>query len=41
MLGVEAIVTFSITGQGVQRKLTIRSVSVETGEVFYSDSTEI
>jgi hypothetical protein len=41
MLGVETIVTFSITGQGAQRKLTIRSVSVETGKVLYSDSTEI
>jgi PBP1b-binding outer membrane lipoprotein LpoB len=41
MLGVETIVTFSIAGQDVQRKLTIRSVSVKTGEVFYSNSTEI
>ncbi|MDR1277997.1 MAG: CsgG/HfaB family protein [Treponema sp.] len=41
MLGVETIVTFSITGSGGQRKLTIRSVSVETGKVLYSDSTEI
>jgi TolB-like protein len=41
MLGVDTIVTFSITGQGSQRKLTVRSVSVETGKVLYSDSTEI
>jgi hypothetical protein len=41
MLGVETIVTFSITGSGSQRKLTIRSMSVETGKVLYSDSTEI
>jgi predicted nucleic-acid-binding protein len=41
MLGVETIVTFSITGSGSQRKLTIRSISVETGKVFYGDSTEI
>ncbi|MDR0375910.1 MAG: CsgG/HfaB family protein [Treponema sp.] len=41
MLGVETIVTFSITGQGGQRKLTIRSVSVETGKVLYGESTEI
>jgi hypothetical protein len=41
MLGVETIVTVSITGSGSQRKLTIRSMSVETGRVFYSDSTEI
>jgi hypothetical protein len=41
MLGVETIVTVSITGQGSLRKLTIRSISVETGKVFYSDSTEI
>ncbi|MDR1099626.1 MAG: CsgG/HfaB family protein [Treponema sp.] len=41
MLGVETIVTFSITGSGSQRKLTVRSVSVETGTVLYSDSTEI
>jgi ribosomal protein L28 len=41
MLGVDTIVTFSITGQGSQRKLTVRSVSVETGRVVYSDSTEI
>ncbi|MDR1257214.1 MAG: CsgG/HfaB family protein, partial [Spirochaetaceae bacterium] len=41
MLGVETIVTFSITGQGSQRKLAIRSVSVETGRLLYSDSTDI
>jgi hypothetical protein len=41
MLGAEIIVTFSITGSGSQRKLTIRSMSVETGKVLYSDSTEI
>jgi hypothetical protein len=41
MLGVETIVTFSITGSGSQRKLTVRSMSVETGRVLYSDSTEI
>jgi hypothetical protein len=41
MLGVETIVTVSITGSGSQRKLTIRSLSVETGRVLYSDSTEI
>jgi hypothetical protein len=41
MLGVETIVTLSITGSGSQRKLTIRSMSVETGKVLYSDSTEI
>jgi hypothetical protein len=41
MLGAETIVTVSITGQGSQRKLTVRSMSVETGKVFYSDSTEI
>jgi curli biogenesis system outer membrane secretion channel CsgG len=41
MLGVETIVTFSITGSGGQRKLTIRSLSVETGKVLSSDSTEI
>jgi hypothetical protein len=41
MLGVETIVTISITGQGSQRKLTIRSMSVETGKVLYGDSTEI
>jgi hypothetical protein len=41
MLGVETIVTVSITGSGSQRKLTTRSISVETGRVLYSDSTEI
>jgi hypothetical protein len=41
MLGVEIIVTVSITGSGSQRKLTVRSMSVETGKVLYSDSTEI
>jgi hypothetical protein len=41
MLGVETIVTVSITGSGSQRKLTVRSMSVETGRVLYSDSTEI
>jgi hypothetical protein len=41
MLGVETIVTVSITGSGSQRKLTTRSISVETGKVLYSDSTEI
>jgi hypothetical protein len=41
MLGVETIVTFSITGTASQRKLTTRSVSVETGKVIYSDSTDI
>ena len=41
MLGAEIIVTFSITGSGSQRKLTVRSLSVETGKVLYSDSTEI
>jgi hypothetical protein len=41
MLGVEIIVTFSITGSGYQRKLTIKSLSVETGEVLYSESTDI
>jgi hypothetical protein len=41
MLGVETIVTVSITGSGSQRKLTVRSISVETGRVLYSDSTEI
>jgi TolB-like protein len=41
MLGVETIVTFSITGSGHQRKLTVRSVGVETGEVLYNESTEI
>jgi hypothetical protein len=41
MLGVETIVTVSITGSGGQRKLTTRSISVETGKVLYSDSTEI
>jgi hypothetical protein len=41
MLGVETIVTLSITGSGSRRKLTIRSMSVETGKVLYSDSTEI
>jgi curli biogenesis system outer membrane secretion channel CsgG len=41
MLGAETIVTFSITGSGSQRKLTIRSMSVETGKVLYGDSTEI
>jgi curli biogenesis system outer membrane secretion channel CsgG len=41
MLGVETIVTVSITGSGAQRKLTVRSMSVETGTVLYSDSAEI
>jgi curli biogenesis system outer membrane secretion channel CsgG len=41
MLGVEIIVTVSITGSGSQRKLTVRSMSVETGMVLYSESTEI
>ncbi|MDR2661701.1 MAG: CsgG/HfaB family protein [Treponema sp.] len=41
MLGAEIIVTISITGSGSQRKLTVRSLSVETGRVLYSDSTEI
>ncbi|MDR2746996.1 MAG: CsgG/HfaB family protein [Treponema sp.] len=41
MLGVETIVTFSIIGSGSQRKLTIRSMSIETGKVLYSDSTDI
>jgi hypothetical protein len=41
MLGAEIIVTVSITGSGSQRKLTVRSMSVETGKVLYSDSTEI
>ncbi|MDR2792297.1 MAG: CsgG/HfaB family protein [Treponema sp.] len=41
MLGVETIVTFSITGSGYQRKLTVRCVSVKTGEVLYNESVEI
>jgi TolB-like protein len=41
MLGVDTIVTCAITGSGSQRKLTIRSISVETGKVLYSDSTDI
>jgi hypothetical protein len=41
MLGVETIVTFSITGSQNQRKLTVKSLSVETGEITYSDSLEI
>jgi hypothetical protein len=41
MLGAEIIVTVSITGSGSQRKLTVRSMSVETGTVLYSDSVEI
>ena len=41
MLGVETIVTFSITGSGHQHKLTVRSVSVETGKVIYNESTEL
>jgi hypothetical protein len=41
MLGVETIVTFSITGSASQRKLTVRCLSVETGSVIYSDSTDI
>jgi hypothetical protein len=40
MLGVETIVTFSITGSRDQRKLTVRAVSVETGQVLYNDSIE-
>jgi hypothetical protein len=41
MLGVDTIVTFSITGTANLRKLTTQSVSVETGKVVYSDSTDI
>jgi hypothetical protein len=41
MLGVETIVTCAITGSANLRKLTTRSVSVETGKVVYSDSTDI
>ncbi|MDR2446455.1 MAG: hypothetical protein LBD58_04055 [Treponema sp.] len=41
MLGVETIITFSITGSGSQRKLAINSVSVETGAVLYNALTEI
>ncbi|MDR0557444.1 MAG: CsgG/HfaB family protein [Treponema sp.] len=41
MLGVETIVTFSITGSGSQRKLAIKSVSVETGKILYNALTEI
>jgi curli biogenesis system outer membrane secretion channel CsgG len=41
ILGVETIVTLSITGSGHQRKLTVRSVGVETGKVLYNESTEI
>jgi hypothetical protein len=41
MLGVETIVTFSISGSGHQRKLTVKAVSIETGKVTYNDSTEI
>ncbi|MDR0556468.1 MAG: CsgG/HfaB family protein [Treponema sp.] len=41
MLGVESIVTFSIAGSGGQRKLAIKAVSVETGEVLYNALTEI
>jgi hypothetical protein len=41
MLGVEIIVTFSITGSGHLRKLTVKSVSVETGQILYSESTDM
>lgn len=41
MLGVDTIVTFSITGTGHQRKLTVKSLRVETGQVLYNESTEI
>jgi hypothetical protein len=41
MLGVETIITFSIAGSGSQRKLAIKSVSVETGAVLYNALTEI
>jgi hypothetical protein len=41
MLGVETIVTFSISGSGSQRKLAIKTVSVETGAVLDNTLTEI
>ncbi|MDR2518094.1 MAG: hypothetical protein LBD13_01585 [Spirochaetaceae bacterium] len=41
MLGVETIVTFSVSGSGHQRKLTVKAVSVETGKVGYNESTEL
>jgi hypothetical protein len=40
-LGLTSIILCSIDGEGRQRRLRVRAVSVETGEIIYTVSLEI
>lgn len=40
-LGVSTIILCSVTGEGSLRRLTIKAISVETGEVLYQKQEEI